>query len=240
MTEWRYKGGKNGSGVYQTVINRIPAHEVYIEPFAGSAAIYRRKKPAASSLLVERDPEQAAKLAVLVSASTTVMCGDGIKSLESASGSGVFIYLDPPYLHATRKDLSLYRFEWSEAEHHHLVASLLPALTDRGVRWMLSGYRHPLYDDAGRVHGWHSHDFTAMTRRGPATETIWMNYDPARSSIAESTYAGLDFRDRERVKRKAERWAIKFRQLPRYEQLAILDKIGGAAAPAGAAVEYCR
>lgn len=240
MTDWRYKGGKNGAGVYQTIINRIPVHSHYIEPFAGSAAIFRRKAPAASSLLVERDPEQAKKLAMLASASTTVVCGDGVPALETAMGDGVFIYLDPPYLHATRKDLSLYRFEWSETQHRHLVESLLPALTDRGVRWMLSGYRHAIYDDAGLKHGWHSHDFKAMTRRGPATETIWMNYDPDACSIAESTFSGRDFRDRERVKRKAERWAIKFRQLPRYEQLAILDKIGGDRSPSNPPMEYCR
>lgn len=227
MSDWRYNGGKNGAGVYQTIINRIPVHDRYFEPFAGSAAIYRRKRPAASSILVERDPEQAAKLAVLASTSTTVVCGDGIASLEMATGDGDFVYLDPPYLHATRKDLSLYRFEWSDEQHKHLVASLLPALSDRGVKWMLSGYRNDLYDGAAELHGWHSHDFTAMTRRGPATETIWMNYDPAASSIAEATYAGLDFRERERIKRKAARWAAKFHQLQRCEQLAILAKITG-------------
>jgi hypothetical protein len=28
-----YPGGKGGSGVYQTIINQQPPHEVYIEPF---------------------------------------------------------------------------------------------------------------------------------------------------------------------------------------------------------------
>jgi DNA adenine methylase len=234
VTDWTYSGGKNGAGVFQTIINRIPVHEVYVEPFAGSAAIYRRKSPAASSILMERDPEQAKKLAMLASASTIVKNVDAVHQLETllpTMGPGWFIYLDPPYVHATRSDLSLYRFEWTDAQHAHLVESLLPAISDRGARWMLSGYDCRLYDDARRRFGWWRHQFQAMTRHGLATETLWMNYDPAAAAIAESTYAGRDFRERERIKRKASRWASKFAKLQRCEQLAIIAKIGGAAGP---------
>lgn len=34
-----YFGGKAGSGTYQTIINQIPPHRVYIEPFVGGGAI---------------------------------------------------------------------------------------------------------------------------------------------------------------------------------------------------------
>lgn len=195
------------------------------EPFAGSAAIYRRKKPAASSILIERDRQQANKLAMLASASTKVICGDaglGILSLEPSIGSGDFVYLDPPYVHEARKDLSLYRYELTDEQHLHLVESLLPAITAAGGLWMLSGYRNSIYDGARSLRDAWQHDFQAMTRRGPAIETLWMNYDPARACIAESTFAGSDFRERERIKRKAARWASKFAALPRYEQQAIL------------------
>lgn len=40
----RYKGGKNGSGVFQRLISMMPPHEVYIELFLGSGAILRRKR----------------------------------------------------------------------------------------------------------------------------------------------------------------------------------------------------
>jgi DNA adenine methylase len=225
---WHYAGGKNGAGVFQTIINRIPAHRVYVEPFAGSAAIFRKKAPAASSVLMELDPEQAAKLAMLASPSTIVRHGDGVLELASmlpTIGPGWFVYLDPPYVHAARRDLALYRHEWSDEQHQHLVQSLLPAMSDRGCRWMLSGYRNAMYDEACRRHGWHTHDFQAMTRRGPATETLWMNYDPAAAAIAEATYAGSDFRERERIKRKVGRWAGRFRRLQRCEQLAILEAL---------------
>jgi len=36
----KYPGGKNSAGTYQRIINQIPPHNVYIEPFAESAAVF--------------------------------------------------------------------------------------------------------------------------------------------------------------------------------------------------------
>lgn len=33
-----YLGGKNGSGVYQAIINLLPPHDTYIEGFLGTGA----------------------------------------------------------------------------------------------------------------------------------------------------------------------------------------------------------
>lgn len=243
----RYQGGKNGAGVFQTIINRVPACTTFVEAFAGSAAIWRRLTPAASSILMERDPEQAAKLAMLASPSTTVRNVDALLELESllpAMGVGWFVYLDPPYVHQARKDVDLYRFEMSDEQHSHLVGSLLPAMSDRGVRWMLSGYRCALYDDASSLRAAHQHDFQAMTRRGVATETLWMNYDPTAVVLHDVQFAGEDYRERERIKRKAQRWAAKFSAMGPHEQTAVLQVLqhlharrwdptaeGGGAAP---------
>jgi hypothetical protein len=58
----RYTGGKNGSGVYQRIISTIPPHHTYIELFAGSAAILRRKRPAAESYAYELNPATICEL----------------------------------------------------------------------------------------------------------------------------------------------------------------------------------
>ncbi len=42
----RYFGGKAQDGVYHTIINQIPPHTCYIEPFLGGGAIMRHKRPA--------------------------------------------------------------------------------------------------------------------------------------------------------------------------------------------------
>ncbi len=52
-----YPGGKNGAGVYQTIINLMPPHRVYIEPFLGGGAVMRLKRPAELNIGVDLDPQ---------------------------------------------------------------------------------------------------------------------------------------------------------------------------------------
>ena len=56
-----YPGGKNGAGVYQTIINLMPPHDVYIEPFLGGGAIMRQKRPALLNIGVDLDPSTIAR-----------------------------------------------------------------------------------------------------------------------------------------------------------------------------------
>lgn len=228
----QYQGGKNGAGVYQTIINAIPPHRVYVEAFAGSAAIYRLKKPAGSSILIEKDEDQAWQLRRCLP-DPTVIWGDAVHELEKMAMQdldGHFFYLDPPYLHSTRKDTQLYRCELTDAEHLHLVTSLLPALSAAGAQWALSGYRSAMYDGAAGHFGWHRLDYQAMTRRGVVTESLWTNYDPSGIRPAELTFAGSTFRERERIKRKAARWAAKFSKLPMLDRAVILEALASTTA----------
>jgi site-specific DNA-adenine methylase len=40
-----YPGGKAGAGVAQRLINLMPTHAVYIEPFLGHGAVLLHKRP---------------------------------------------------------------------------------------------------------------------------------------------------------------------------------------------------
>lgn len=55
-----YPGGKNGGGAYQTLINLMPPHSVYIEPFLGSGAVMRMKRPAKVNIGLDLDGEALA------------------------------------------------------------------------------------------------------------------------------------------------------------------------------------
>jgi len=50
-----YPGGKEGEGVYQTIINLMPPHSTYIEPFLGGGAVMRMKRPAAVNIGLDMD-----------------------------------------------------------------------------------------------------------------------------------------------------------------------------------------
>lgn len=85
-------------------------------------------------------------------------------------------YCDPPYVHETRASQDVYAHEMKEEDHRELLGALKEC---RG-KVMLSGYAHPLYDDA--LAGWTRHTFDlpnnaaggASKRR--MTEVVWCNY----------------------------------------------------------------
>jgi DNA adenine methylase len=50
-----YPGGKSGSGVYQTLINLMPPHDVYVEAFLGGGGVMREKLPAGLNVGIDLD-----------------------------------------------------------------------------------------------------------------------------------------------------------------------------------------
>lgn len=218
----KYPGGKGGAGVFHSILREIPPHEVYIEPFAGGANVFERKARARRSVLCDLDVRTVDRLrSSIVGSDVEVRCGNAFDLLSGWQWQGnEFVYLDPPYLHSTRRSLDLYRFEMSDADH----VRLLDLVASLPVTWALSGYRSALYDDASSVHGWRRVDFPAMSRGGLRVESLWCNY-AAPASIADPAYAGRDFRDRQRIKRKAARWVERFEALPSLERQAILERL---------------
>lgn len=222
-----YPGGKGGAGVYQTIINQMPPHRVYIEPFAGSASVYRMKRPAAQSILIDKAPagtadlgEAAAPSETAVPGALAIINGDGIAYLQNQRCSmDTLIYADPPYVRSARKSArDLYEYEMTDADH----IRFLDAVRAQHCMVMISGYDSPLYAEA--LSDWRVVTFQAMTRRGLATECLWMNY-PAPAALHDYTHLGDDYRERERIKRKAQRWAAKFEALPDLERCGILSAI---------------
>lgn len=78
-----YPGGKSGAGVYQSLINLMPPHDVYIEPFLGGGAIMRLKRPARVNIGVDLDPD-ALKMAM---ESRDYLVGSPDQASGAASGT---------------------------------------------------------------------------------------------------------------------------------------------------------
>lgn len=68
-------------------------------------------------------------------------------------------------------------------------------------------------------------NFTAQTRGGtPATEYAWFNYpEPVR--LHDYSFLGCNFRERERIKRKKQRWVDRLKKMPMLERRALLNAI---------------
>jgi len=141
--------------------------------------------------------------------------GDGIAFLQKYPfRGGELVYCDPPYLHSTRRDPCLYRYEMTDDQHEALLVVLLrlPCLV------CISGYWSALYADTLRT--WRVCSFQAQTRRGVVTAYLWCNY-PAPTALHDYRYLGNDFRERERIKRMKARWVKRLEKMPLLQRQAL-------------------
>ncbi len=127
------------------------------------------------------------------------------------------VYSDPPYLRSVRKSSRRYRHDYEEADHDALLA-LLRALP---CAVMVSGHPSAFYDE--RLDGWRSLSVQVMNQAGVVTEKVWFNFEPDRARWA--SFAGRNFTDRQRIKRKAASWGRRCRAMPSGERLAVLSAI---------------
>lgn len=210
----RYPGGK--SHCYQQLINLIPPHRVYIETHLGGGGVLRNKASAEKSFGVDRDPTAIAQFAAQPSECLNLIVSTAEDFLRAYQFVGdEFVYLDPPYLPATRNSLrSPYRYGYSEREHVELL-SLIRGLPCNA---MISGYESEVYDR--ELKGWNRVQFTAASRTGKRTETVWLNYSP--QFLHDTRFFGGNFRERQAIKRRRDRWMKRFQREPLPLQQALL------------------
>lgn len=83
---------------------------------------------------------------------------------------GVFMYIDPPYLLATRTGKQ-YKHEMTDAEHEELLKELLQSK----AKIMISGYESDMYNDY--LKDWNKRTFSSCAEHGkPRKEVVWVNY----------------------------------------------------------------
>lgn len=210
-----YPGGKGV--VFHKLINLMPPHEVFIETHLGGGSVIRHKRSAVRNIGVEIDPEVVEMWRNEVTIDFELIHDDAVNYLTNYPFTGKeMVYCDPPYLRETRKKSGrLYKYEYIREQH----IELLEVLKSLSCKVMISGYESRLYQEF--LNGWYTHCFQAGCHHGVATEWLWMNYSPP-VELHDYRYLGNNFRERERIKRKSQRWVSKLKSMPILERQALL------------------
>lgn len=200
-----YFGGKGGQVAIRRIINAMPPHDVYIEPFLGAGSIFRIKRPA----LVR---SVGLELSARVAACWSGCCPPGYQveqanafdrlpqlvaelQAEGIDPLRVVVYCDPPYLLSTRRNpVPTYEHEFTDAGHIAFLA-MVHALP---CRVLVSHLPCELYATALRA--WHTFTFNNTTRHGLQLEQVWCNFPPS-PLLHEYTYVGDNKRHREQIRR---------------------------------------
>lgn len=216
-----YFGGKASAGTYQTIINQIPPHEIFISGFLGCDAILRHKRPAAKNLGFDLDdniigawqnaefPTDQLNLENLTLRKESFLDTNILPEWVTAS---TFIYLDPPYpLDSRKSDNAVYNFEMTNAEHERLLDK---------IGWLpcnvaISTYPNDLYK--WHLKEWRMIEFQSSTRQGMATEWLFMNYAEP-SQLHDYQYLGDNFKRREKIKEKFQSMTSKINKLTSLER----------------------
>ena len=211
-----YFGSKATSGLCQPIIALMPPHDTYIETHLGGGAIMKRKPAALHNIGIDRNPKSLANFECGYPVEKVNGCAHRFLADYDYRGREL-IYSDPPYLHHTRSSGRRYRFDYEEHDH----IELLELLKTLPCNVILSGYPSTLYD--GLLSGWRSLELQVMNQAGVRTEKLWFNFAPDR--VYWPSYAGKNFTDRQRIKRKAANWGRQYQAMPRAERLAVLSAI---------------
>ena len=209
-----YSGGK--AKTFQHVVNLIPPHEVYIEPFLGLGSVMRAKFPSSTEIGVDLDGEVLAKSG-LAERSINLVHGDGIEFLQKYDfGGREVVYCDPPYLPETRKRCRVYKHDASAADH----LRLLNLLVSINARVLLSGYDSETYRE--HLQDWNVHVFQAKAHDGLREERIWYNF-PKPAKLHDYRYMGGNYRERQTIKRRLTRLTNRIESLSDQEQAFVQD-----------------
>ena len=217
-------GSKATSGLCQPIIALMPPHDTYIETHLGGGAIMQRKPAARHSIGIDRDARALGRFECNYPVEKIHGCAHQFLATYPFTGREL-VYSDPPYLTATRTSPRRYRYDYTERDHVELLA----LLTGLPCPVILSGYPSALYD--AHLGAWQTLELQVMNQAGVRTEKLWFNFTPQR--LFWAGFAGKNFTDRQRIKRKADNWAQRYQAMPPAERLAVLAALMAVEAAAG-------
>ncbi len=177
----------------------------------------RHKLPAERNIGIDADARAIAAWPATSTPSVEVLCKRAEEFLASYQFQGdELVYVDPPYHPATRRQERVYRLDYTEEDHEYLATLL------RGLPCMviLSGYANPVYERV--LTGWRTRTFQAKTHIDVRTETLWFNFEPPKQ-LHDSRYVGIDFRERQTIRRRMSRLQERIARMDAVERSAFMQ-----------------
>lgn len=239
-----YPGSKGGSGHAERIIRQMPPHAVYIEAFAGTAAVFRKKVPAGLSILIDVDAKCCHRLRSYIAGPRGASCRRGEIHLTNPEWGETHFVADAEQIVLVQGDamdllpalpqvkasgtlvyldppyLDSTRDKKSLYDFDSKTAAFHEKLLDMARELpcmvMVSGYLSKLY--AKRLCRWRMVEIPFMTRGGKRIDRLWCNF-PEPAILHDPRWAGQNYRERELIKRRQARWAAKFAAMdPRVRQ----------------------
>lgn len=227
-----YPGGKGGDGTRQFIINQIPEHDIYIEPFLGGGAIMRHKRPApVQNIGIELDPEVVNVWRCALQ-HITLLHENAFSYLHDMALAEItnsdqrhrqFLFIDPPYLDATLSNRRApYRHRLPYEAHVELLNRLKTIGQMPNTFIMVCALPNLLYEHM--LQNWRSLQYWNKTRSGMQREQIWMNYGPPEK-LHDYRYLGDDFHARYTIKRRRRDLLKKVASLTAHEAQAFKHEL---------------
>lgn len=232
-----YRGNKGVQGLYQFIINRIPACDTFYEAFAGSAMITEKVFGTAGTdnndCMIRNNGSRVRPVINDCSGSlclalrekfphpTVIYNLPAVQLLSTlvARDKTAFVYCDPPYLISTRgSSRRIYKHEMSEADH----IAFLSMVHTAAFNCMISHYDCKLYNRF--LKNWNKEKFLVSYHGKVVEECIYYNYNKP-SKLLTYKYVGSDCWDRQRVTRKINRLVTKLNELPELERNAVISRV---------------
>jgi len=209
-----YPGGK--AKTFHHVINLIPPHKVYIEPFLGLGSVMKAKRRSGFEIGIDLD-EYALEMSNLNNTDVQLIHGDGIHFLDNYPFEGhEVVYCDPPYYPTTRKRDRVYRYDLGKDDH----IRFLDLVTQINARIIISGYDNDTYRQY--LCGWYLYTYSAKAHDGIREECLWYNY-PNPNQLHDYRYLGSNFRERQTIRRRLERMKRRLGELSDQERSFLLN-----------------
>lgn len=220
--DMHYPGGK--AKTFHHIVNLIPPHRVYIEPFLGLGSVMKAKRSAEIQYGIDLDM-QALEMSGLARYGVRLVQDDGINFLGNFEFEGhEVVYCDPPYYPKSRKRNRVYKYDLDENDH----LRFLEVVQKINARIIISGYDNDVYRQ--HLSEWNLYTYSAKAHDGLREECIWYNYTtPAQ--LHDYRYLGSNFRERQTIQRRLERMKRRLDELSTHEKSFLLQWLNARVNP---------